>query len=31
VLGIIAPRLAKRIAFSDDEQLDIGAPETNVG
>ncbi|HJX09897.1 MAG TPA: hypothetical protein VJ733_05290 [Candidatus Binatia bacterium] len=30
MLGIIAPRLAKLIAFSDDEQLDIGPPEANV-
>ncbi len=30
VLGMIAPRLAKFIAFSDDEQLDIGPPEANV-
>jgi hypothetical protein len=27
---MIAPRLAKLIAFSDDEQLNIGPPEASV-
>jgi hypothetical protein len=27
---MIAPRLAKLIAVSDDEQLDIGPPEANI-
>ena len=29
-LGMIAPGLAKLIASSDDEQLNIGPPEANV-